>query len=235
MIFRALEIQSRLYQSPYPFVNPAAFFYPAPLPPVPNIMSNWVSPELYGPESKVGCDKSEEMDAVNALLKEVVKASNQTTASPIAPPRPLHSFAKKTSIKSKRRMVGFYPGTRKRKEEDVGYAFDVMNRPKKMAFSSTPARQRSSSQSLSKSLVSLASDVSLVGTTMVISTKAMSDAEDEQMEPQLTNKQISRAPSQRYADGSLQSCHSGSHLNIATKFINPQVHMPFIFPSSMQF
>ncbi|VDL90283.1 unnamed protein product [Schistocephalus solidus] len=129
--------------------------------------------------------------AVAALVAEVSKAamaSCKMEAAPVMPP----ALRKGTTVPKKpRRIVGFYPakvapgGERKRDELDVGFAFDISRRtanraPRGTSFSlceqtsssrTTPKTDHAYNDDIHVPIVSMASDVSISGTTVIISSK----------------------------------------------------------------
>ncbi|KAL7054307.1 hypothetical protein AAHC03_026167 [Spirometra sp. Aus1] len=131
--------------------------------------------------------------AVAALVAEVSKAAMASCKMEAAPVMPPPALRKGTSNapKKPRRIVGFYPakvapdGERKRDELDVGFAFDISRRtanraPRGTSFSlceptssshTAPKTDPTYKDDLHVPIVSMASDVSISGTTVIISSK----------------------------------------------------------------
>ncbi|CAH8444510.1 unnamed protein product [Schistosoma intercalatum] len=181
------------------------FYFPNVLPPEPSHLvasSSWIPSypilPLYNSEvlpcsldmgSLTPSQVEQQLEAENAVAALVAEVSRAAVAS--ASQKSAVTDKPKNKHTAKRRMTGFYPakvgstGTRKRDELDVGFAFDLSARPsarttRGQTSSATPhATLEDSRNRTPKTLISMASDVSTSGTTVIITTEHATDEDNK--------------------------------------------------------
>ncbi|VDP61157.1 unnamed protein product [Schistosoma curassoni] len=199
---RLEKTKTQSVENPYPTFP---FYFPNVLPPEPSHLvanSSWIPSypilPLYNSEvlpcsldmgSLTPSQVEQQLEAENAVAALVAEVSRAAVAS--ASQKSVVTDKPKNKHTAKRRMTGFYPakvgstGTRKRDELDVGFAFDLSARPSarttrgQTSSAISHATLEDSRNRTPKTLISMASDVSTSGTTVIITTEHATDEDNK--------------------------------------------------------
>uniref|UniRef100_A0A094ZN86 La-related protein 1 n=1 Tax=Schistosoma haematobium TaxID=6185 RepID=A0A094ZN86_SCHHA len=199
---RLEKTKTQSVENPYPTFP---FYFPNVLPPEPSPLvanSSWIPSypilPLYNSEvlpcsldmgSLTPSQVEQQLEAENAVAALVAEVSRAAVAS--ASQKSVVTDKPKNKHTAKRRMTGFYPakvgstGTRKRDELDVGFAFDLSARPSarttrgQTSSATSHATLEDSRNRTPKTLISMASDVSTSGTTVIITTEHATDEDNK--------------------------------------------------------
>ncbi|RTG80541.1 la-related protein 1 [Schistosoma bovis] len=199
---RLERTKTQSVENPYPTFP---FYFPNVLPPEPSHLvasSSWIPSypilPLYNSEvlpcsldmgSLTPSQVEQQLEAENAVAALVAEVSRAAVAS--ASQKSVVTDKPKNKHTAKRRMTGFYPakvgstGTRKRDELDVGFAFDLSARPSarstrgQTSSATSHATLEDSRNRTPKTLISMASDVSTSGTTVIITTEHATDEDNK--------------------------------------------------------
>ncbi|CAH8444881.1 unnamed protein product [Schistosoma turkestanicum] len=185
------------------------FYFPNSLPPEPSQLvtsSSWIPSHpvlpFYNNSSEVlnysldmasltPSQVEQQLEAENAVAALVAEVSRAAVASASQSQKPAVTDKPRDKHTARRRMTGFYPakvgstGARKRDELDVGFAFDISSRPStktikgQTSCATSNATLEDSRNRTPKTLISMTSDVSTSGTTVIISTAHATEDDNE--------------------------------------------------------
>uniref|UniRef100_A0A183AEW0 La-related protein 1 n=1 Tax=Echinostoma caproni TaxID=27848 RepID=A0A183AEW0_9TREM len=179
----------------------------------------------------------QQLEAENAVAALVAEVSRAAAAS--SRPSKKAVGEKRSKRAAKRRMTGFYPaqvnptGQVKRDEMDVGFAFDIDARAPTSQTQTDGSRGttkadkdgESGRSRTSRTVVSMASDISTCGTTVIISTAPADDDESSETTPdqlpiepvpsQINNNQPVQRNTSNTTGGGTSSKTFTSHMNMS--------------------